>query len=71
MPSSMLHEHGWSGINFNSPFADMAILLGLNWLAILLYMEAVVSPFGTGVFLLPLLDVCYALWKKMAIFLNS
>ena len=24
------------------PFADMAILLGLNWLAILLYMEAVV-----------------------------
>ena len=68
MPSSMLH--GWS-INFNSPFADMAILLGLNWLAILLYMEAVVSPFGTGFLLLPLLDVCYALWKKMGIFLNS
>ncbi|MDU3186392.1 MAG: APC family permease [Staphylococcus epidermidis] len=34
---------------FAAPFADMAILLGLNWLAILLYMEAVVSPFGTGV----------------------
>ena len=49
MPQSMIHEHGWSGINFNSPFADMAILLGLNWLAILLYIEAVVSPFGTGV----------------------
>lgn len=49
MPSSMIHEHGWSGINFNSPFADMAILLGINWLAILLYVEAVVSPFGTGV----------------------
>ncbi|MCD8879636.1 APC family permease [Staphylococcus kloosii] len=49
MPSSMLHEHGWSGINFNSPFADMAILLSLNWLAILLYIEAFVSPFGTGV----------------------
>lgn len=49
MPTEMLHEKGWSGINFNSPFADMAILLGLNWLAILLYMEAVVSPFGTGV----------------------
>lgn len=27
----------------------MAILLSLNWLAILLYIEAVVSPFGTGV----------------------
>lgn len=49
MPSSMIHEHGWNGINFNSPFADMAILLGINWLAILLYVEAVVSPFGTGV----------------------
>ncbi len=49
MPTETLHENGWSGINFNSPFADMAILLGLNWLAILLYMEAVVSPFGTGV----------------------
>ena len=49
MPQSMIHEHGWSGINFNSPFADMAILLGINWLAILLYIEAVVSPFGTGV----------------------
>ena len=34
MPSSMIHEHGWNGINFNSPFADMAILLGINWLAI-------------------------------------
>ena len=50
MPSSMLHEHGWSGINFNSPFADMAILLGLNWLAILLYMEAVVSRWYWGFF---------------------
>lgn len=49
MPSDMLHSNGWAGINFNSPFADMAILLGLNWLAILLYIEAVVSPFGTGV----------------------
>ncbi|MBL7573706.1 APC family permease [Staphylococcus saccharolyticus] len=49
MTSSMIHSHGWSGINFNSPFADMAILLGINWLAILLYVEAVVSPFGTGV----------------------
>ncbi|MCU5745418.1 APC family permease [Staphylococcus sp. SQ8-PEA] len=50
MPVDYLHSHGgWSGINFNSPFADMAILLSLNWLAILLYVEAVVSPFGTGV----------------------
>ena len=49
MPQSMIHAHGWHGINFNSPFANMAILLNINWLAILLYIEAVVSPFGTGV----------------------
>ena len=33
----------------STPFADLAILLNINWLAILLYIEAVVSPFGTGV----------------------
>ncbi|MDI1795401.1 APC family permease, partial [Staphylococcus aureus] len=49
MPQSMLQHSGWNGINFNSPFADLAILLGINWLAILLYIEAFVSPFGTGV----------------------
>lgn len=49
MPHSMLQHSGWNGINFNSPFADLAILLGINWLAILLYIEAFVSPFGTGV----------------------
>lgn len=40
---------GWYGINYTSPFADIAIILGMNWLAILLYMDAFVSPFGTGV----------------------
>ena len=40
MPQSMLQHSGWNGINFNSPFADLAILLGINWLAILLYIEA-------------------------------
>lgn len=49
MPENMLAEHGWKGIQFNSPFADLAVLLNLNWLAILLYIEAFVSPFGTGV----------------------
>lgn len=47
-PSS-LAQHGWHGIDFASPFADIAIILNLNWLAILLYMDAFVSPFGTGV----------------------
>lgn len=49
MEPSMISEHGWGGLNFNSPFADLAIMLGLNWLSILLYMDAFVSPFGTGV----------------------
>ena len=37
----------WYQLQFT--IRDMAILLGINWLAILLYIEAVVSPFGTGV----------------------
>lgn len=49
MPENMVADKGWKGIQFNSPFADLAILLNLNWLAILLYIEAFVSPFGTGV----------------------
>ena len=49
VPSGMLTKVGWHGINFSSPFADLAVLLGINWLSILLYMDALVSPFGTGV----------------------
>ncbi|ETA74244.1 APC family permease [Ligilactobacillus equi] len=44
-----LAKRGWHGVNFASPFADVAIMLGLHWLAVLLYMDAFVSPFGTGV----------------------
>ncbi|MBV8626374.1 MAG: APC family permease [Paraburkholderia sp.] len=39
---------GWSHFNFASPFAELAIALNLNWLAILLYVDAFVSPSGTG-----------------------
>ncbi len=49
VPVSLVQKSGWSGINFNSPFAQLASLIGLNWLAILLYVEAFISPFGTGV----------------------
>lgn len=48
VPASQL-VHGWQGINFQSPFADLAILLNLGWLSTLLYLDAFVSPFGTGV----------------------
>ncbi|MBM7617013.1 amino acid transporter [Weissella uvarum] len=46
---SFIAETGWHGINFQSPFADLALMLGLHWLSVLLYMDAFVSPFGTGV----------------------
>ncbi|MGA2778750.1 MAG: APC family permease [Steroidobacteraceae bacterium] len=42
-----LHE-GWAGLEFSSPFAQLALALNLNWLAILLYGDAFVSPSGTG-----------------------
>jgi amino acid transporter len=40
---------GWRGVDFSSPFAQLALLANLNWLAILLYIDAFVSPSGTGI----------------------
>ncbi|MEC2222946.1 MULTISPECIES: APC family permease [Heyndrickxia] len=40
--------HGWNHLKFNSPFADLAIALNINWLVIVLYLDAFVSPSGTG-----------------------
>ncbi|HWC40124.1 MAG TPA: APC family permease [Acidimicrobiales bacterium] len=48
-PSSL--SHGWASLSFKNdfgPFAGLANALGLGWLAILLYIDAVVSPGGTG-----------------------
>ncbi|MGI4816105.1 MAG: APC family permease [Janthinobacterium lividum] len=39
---------GWRNLNFSSPFAQLAVALGLNWLAVVLYLDAFVSPSGTG-----------------------
>ncbi|MFF2042126.1 APC family permease [Kitasatospora sp. NPDC058170] len=39
---------GWSGLGYTSPLADLSIAWGLNWLALLLYADAFVSPSGTG-----------------------
>ncbi|MED1469971.1 APC family permease [Bacillus salipaludis] len=41
--------HGWNLLNFNSPFADLAIALNLNWLVIILYSDAFISPSGTAI----------------------
>ncbi|MBT2145568.1 MULTISPECIES: APC family permease [unclassified Rhodanobacter] len=48
VPREMLANVGWHGIDFSSPFADLAIILGLQWLATLLFIDAVISPSGTG-----------------------
>ncbi|OBS08831.1 APC family permease [Acidihalobacter prosperus] len=44
--------HGWANLHFAGiagPFAGMAALAGLGWLALLLYIDAVISPGGTGI----------------------
>ncbi len=43
--------NGWNHINFpgvKGPFAGLAAMLGFGWLAALLYIDAAVSPAGTG-----------------------
>lgn len=46
---SLVAKVGWRGVNLQSPFAGLAMMLGIYWLNVLLYLDAFVSPFGTGV----------------------
>jgi amino acid transporter len=45
---------GWDAISFGGkaatfgPFAGLATALGLGWLAVILYIDAIISPGGTG-----------------------
>ena len=48
VPPDLLAKVGWHGIDFRSPFAELAIIVNLHWLAMLLYMDAFISPSGTG-----------------------
>ncbi|PBC69596.1 amino acid/polyamine/organocation transporter (APC superfamily) [Streptomyces sp. TLI_235] len=50
IPEDLL-SHGWSSLDFPNafgPLAALATLLGLPWLATLLYTDAVISPADTG-----------------------
>ncbi|MET7933175.1 APC family permease [Streptomyces sp. NPDC005322] len=47
VPESLL-SHGWKGVNFDSPFGELALILNLHWLATLLYADAVISPGGSA-----------------------
>ncbi|MEC4016991.1 APC family permease [Streptomyces sp. H27-D2] len=47
VPESLL-GHGWQGVNFESPFGQLALILNLHWLASVLYADAVLSPGGSA-----------------------
>ncbi|WP_045728676.1 APC family permease [Xanthomonas sp. GPE 39] len=49
VPPDLLAKAGWHGIDFRSPFAQLAIIVNLHWLAMLLYVDAFISPSGTGI----------------------
>jgi amino acid transporter len=43
---------GWANVTFKGafgPFAGLASLIGMGWLAVLLYIDAFISPSGTGI----------------------
>ena len=56
--------NGWSHLNFNSPFADLAIALSLNWLSIVLYVDAFVSPSGSGAYTATTSRMIYGMQKN-------
>ncbi|MGI9157370.1 MAG: APC family permease [Marmoricola sp.] len=50
-PSVLTKSKGWANLSFANDFGPLAALataLGLGWLAVLLYIDAVVSPGDTG-----------------------
>lgn len=49
VPSAML-THGWAGVSkaFSLPYRDIAVVLGVGWLAYLVVADAIVSPSGCG-----------------------
>ncbi|GAA0485582.1 APC family permease [Streptomyces stramineus] len=49
VPAADLSEAGgWVNLGYDSPLADLSLAWGLNWLAMLLYADAFISPSGTG-----------------------
>jgi amino acid transporter len=47
VPDNLL-GHGWHGVNFDSPFGELALVLNLQWLSSILYADAVLSPGGSA-----------------------
>ncbi len=40
--------HGWHGVSFSSPFAELAVAANLTWLSWVLYADAIASPAGSA-----------------------
>lgn len=47
LPTTML-ANGWEHLNFESPLAQLAGIIGLNFIVVVLYVDSVISPSGTG-----------------------
>ncbi|GAA4219062.1 APC family permease [Actinocatenispora rupis] len=50
-PSDLMHSDGWAKLAFANdfgPLAAIATIIGLGWLAVVLYIDAIVSPGDTG-----------------------
>ncbi len=50
-PSDLAHSGGWTNLDFKNDFGPLAAIssiIGLGWLAKLLYIDAIVSPADTG-----------------------
>ncbi|HLX52788.1 MAG TPA: APC family permease [Aquella sp.] len=48
VPHSMIADTGWSSLNFHSPLLNLAMLLGFNFVSMILVADSIVSPSGTG-----------------------
>ena len=42
-------SNGWHTLDFTSPLSQLAMLLGINWLSLVLYVDAAISPSGSGI----------------------
>ncbi|MEW2391701.1 APC family permease [Streptomyces venezuelae] len=49
VPPEQLAETGWQGINYDSPFVDLAKVLALHWVVTMLQFGAFVSPAGSNI----------------------
>lgn len=68
-PEVLAKAGGWANLKFDqAPYAELATSLGMLWLANLLYVDAVISPSGTGnIYVSGTTRVLFA-WAKTGLF---